>query len=109
MLLIYPVLLLLGFGFAYFASPAGSLYAHRTEQTCFYPLQPPPRTTSQGSALRSLDWTGYTLLLGGTVPLLMGFAWSSDPMYGWHDPHSYGCVAAGFASLLGCLLWGEPA
>ncbi|BGP55451.1 hypothetical protein JCM8202v2_003055 [Rhodotorula sphaerocarpa] len=84
MLLIYPVLLLLGFGFAYF---------------------PPPRTTSQGSALRSLDWTGYTLLLGGTVPLLMGFAWSSDPTYGWHDPHSYGCVAAGFASLLGCLLW----
>lgn len=59
------------------------------------------------SKVKTLDWVGYILLLGGTIPLLMGFAWSSDPTYGWHNAHSYGCVVAGFVSLVACLLWGE--
>lgn len=59
------------------------------------------------SKVKTLDWVGYILLLGGTIPLLMGFAWSSDPTYGWHNAHSYGCVVAGSVSLVACLLWGE--
>lgn len=56
--------------------------------------------------MKTLDWIGYILLLGGVTPLLMGFAWSSDPNYGWHDAHSYGAVAAGAAVLILCVLWG---
>ncbi|GAA5865110.1 hypothetical protein JCM3774_002134 [Rhodotorula dairenensis] len=85
--LVYAALLLVGFGAAYF---------------------PPPRTHSEGTLLqklKTLDWIGYTLLLGGVTPLLMGFAWSSDPAYGWHNAHAYGAVAAGAALLVLCILW----
>ena len=27
--------------------------------------------------------------------------------YGWKDPHAYGCVAAGFASFIICLIYGK--
>lgn len=71
---------------------------------------PPPRTVSHGTLLdkiKTLDWIGYFLLVAGLVPLLMGFAWSSDSKIGWHDPHSYVPVAIGFAGLIACLLYGE--
>ncbi|BGP57389.1 hypothetical protein JCM8202_005031 [Rhodotorula sphaerocarpa] len=69
---------------------------------------PPPRTVSHGTLLdkiKTLDWIGYFLLVAGLVPLLMGFAWSSDSKIGWHDPHSYVPVAIGFAGLIACLLY----
>ncbi|KPV74788.1 uncharacterized protein RHOBADRAFT_53726 [Rhodotorula graminis WP1] len=69
---------------------------------------PPPRTISNLSLwgkVRSLDWTGYFLLISGLVPLLMGLAWSSDPGYGWHDMHSYVPVAIGCAGLVACGLY----
>ncbi|GFZ47214.1 hypothetical protein JCM24511_04957 [Saitozyma sp. JCM 24511] len=71
--------------------------------------RPPPRTAQQaesfGSRIRQLDWIGYLLLTGGLVPLLMGFAWASDPQFGWSDPHSYACIACGFASFVACVIW----
>ncbi|BGO92385.1 hypothetical protein NBRC10512_005070 [Rhodotorula toruloides] len=74
--------------------------------TAFY--HPPPRTETRATWLekvKSLDWIGYFLLVAGLAPLLMGFSWSADPDKGWHDPHSYACVAVGFAGLVACLLW----
>ena len=44
-------------------------------------LQPPPRTEERvpvKERFKRLDWIGYLFLLGGLVPLLMGFAWASD-------------------------------
>ncbi|KAG0663204.1 hypothetical protein C6P46_002793 [Rhodotorula mucilaginosa] len=76
-LLIFDAICLLGFVFFY---------------------HPPPRTVSHGTLwfkIKSLDWIGYFLLIAGLVPLLMGFAWSSDSNIGWHDPHSYVPVAIG--------------
>lgn len=87
-LLIFDAICLIGFGLFY---------------------HPPPRTVSHGSLwfkIKSLDWIGYFLLIAGLVPLLMGFAWSSDSTIGWHDPHSYVPVAIGFAFLILCLLYG---
>jgi hypothetical protein len=60
--------------------------------------------------------------------MLMGFAWASDREsidrsvalelttsfgiarsgnHGWKDPHAYGCVAAGSASFIICLIYGK--
>ncbi|BGP71293.1 hypothetical protein NBRC10513v2_004662 [Rhodotorula toruloides] len=86
-MLLFDGILLLGFGFFY---------------------HPPPRTATRHTLLQklaSLDWIGYFLLIAGLVPLLMGFAWSSDSTIGWHDPHSYACVAVGFAGLIACCLY----
>lgn len=55
--------------------------------------------------VRSLDWIGYFLLVAGLVPLLMGFAFSSDSKYGWHDAHSYAPVAVGLVGLLATCLY----
>lgn len=86
--LIMNAVILLGFTFFYF---------------------PPPRTISNLSLwgkVKTLDWIGYFLLCCGLVPLLMGLAWSSDPGYGWHDPHSYVAVAIGCAGFIACILYG---
>lgn len=88
-MLLYDGILLLGFFFFY---------------------HPPPRTVTTGSfwsKVKTLDWIGYFLLIAGLVPLLMGFAWSSDSTIGWHDPHSYVPVAIGFVGLIACLLYGK--
>ncbi|GAA5854279.1 hypothetical protein JCM9279_005106 [Rhodotorula babjevae] len=85
--LILNAVILLGFTFFYF---------------------PPPRTISNLSLwgkVKTLDWIGYFLLCSGLVPLLMGLAWSSDPGYGWHDPHSYVAVAIGCAGFIACILY----
>ncbi|SGY34004.1 BQ5605_C002g01577 [Microbotryum silenes-dioicae] len=85
--LIFDGLLLLGFGFLYF---------------------PPPRTADSSTFMekvKKMDWIGYGLLLGGLVPLLMGFAWAGSGSYGWHDPHAYACVAVGFVGLIACILY----
>ena len=69
---------------------------------------PPPRTlakTTLWDKIRSLDWIGYSLLVSGLVPLLMGFAWSSDPTYGWKNAHSYAPVAIGFVGLAATILY----
>ncbi|BGP33028.1 hypothetical protein JCM10296v2_004817 [Rhodotorula toruloides] len=82
-MLLFDGILLFGFGFFY---------------------HPPPRTATRHTLLQklaSLDWIGYFLLIAGLVPLLMSFAWSSDSTIGWHDPHSYACVAVGFAEWKG--------
>ncbi|KAK4051413.1 hypothetical protein OIV83_002897 [Microbotryomycetes sp. JL201] len=69
---------------------------------------PPPRTVSRASLLermKTLDWIGYGLLLGGLVPFLMGFAWAGDMNYGWKSAHAYGPVAVGGAVLIVCILY----
>ncbi|KAM0750503.1 MFS general substrate transporter [Meredithblackwellia eburnea MCA 4105] len=80
-------ILLLGFGFFY---------------------HPPPRTPGHSTLwekLKEMDWIGYLLLLGGLVPLLMGFAWAGDSNYGWHTKHAYVPVAVGFAVLALCIIY----
>ncbi|WWD19962.1 hypothetical protein CI109_104435 [Kwoniella shandongensis] len=71
--------------------------------------KPLPRTKSAETTLRhrvkQLDWIGYLLLTGGLVPLLMGFAWASDPTFGWSDPHASACVGIGFAAFIACGVW----
>ncbi|GJN88262.1 hypothetical protein Rhopal_001227-T1 [Rhodotorula paludigena] len=69
---------------------------------------PPPRTVSNltlWAKVKTLDWIGYFLLITGLVPLLMGLAWSSDPGYGWHDPHSYVPVAIGCVGFIATLVY----
>ena len=69
---------------------------------------PPPRelqiTLTFKQKIRSLDWIGYLLLAGGTVPFCLGLSWGYNP-YSWSDAHVLGPFLVGGVLLIILLVY----
>ncbi|KAK5048187.1 hypothetical protein LTR84_005857 [Exophiala bonariae] len=71
---------------------------------------PPPRNLQTALSfkekIRSLDWIGYILLAGGTIPFCLGLSWAQNP-YTWKNSHVLGPLLVGSVLLiiLGIYAW----
>lgn len=71
---------------------------------------PPPRelqvALSFREKIRSLDWIGYLLLTGGTIPFCLGLSWAQNP-YAWRNSHVLAPLIIGgvLLILLGIYAW----
>lgn len=76
-------------GFRTYLYITAGIYAASVALVAFL-YNPPPRelqiALSLKEKIRSLDWIGYFLLAGGTVPFCLGLSWAQNP-YSWRNPH----------------------